>query len=140
MTEYTFLERPTLPEVEQIRALYRQQGWWDERDDRNPALIGKIVAGSHCFLVAHVDGAVVGMGRAISDGVSDAYIQDVTVKETERGRGIAKEIVARLVARLHADGLTWIGLIAAGGSRSLYEQVGFAAMPAATPMLHRSEA
>ena len=78
-------------------------------------------------MTAQVDGAIIGMGRAISDGVADAYIQDVTVEKSERGRGIAQEIVARLVARLYADGLSWVALIAAGRSWKLYEKLGFAA-------------
>jgi aralkylamine N-acetyltransferase len=139
MPEYVFMEHPDPRQLEQIKALYRQEGWWDERDDADPRLIEKIVEGSHCFMTAQVNGAVIGMGRAISDGVADAYIQDVTVEKSERGRGIAQDIVARLVARLYADGVSWVALIAAGRSRKLYEKLGFAAMPAAAPMLHHRE-
>jgi len=52
------------------------------------------------------------MGRAISDGISDAYIQDVTVLSEFRGQGIGTGIVQEILKQLRDDGLQWIGLIA----------------------------
>jgi GNAT superfamily N-acetyltransferase len=65
----------------------------DGRRD-NPSLVAGIVAGSHCFLVARHAESIVAMGRAISDRVSDAYIQDVTVDPAFRGQGIGSRMVA----------------------------------------------
>ena len=79
------------------------------------------------------------MGRAFSDRASDAYIQDVTVKKELRRLGIGRRIIRELVARLEADGLKWIGLIAESGSQKFYENLGFAPMPGATPMLKINE-
>jgi len=79
------------------------------------------------------------MGRAISDGVSDAYIQDLTVRNDCRNKGIGKMILQTLLDRLHADGIVWIGLIAEPGSRNLYRRAGFREMPEATPMLMNEE-
>jgi aralkylamine N-acetyltransferase len=135
MLRYLFLHAPDARQLVQIRSLYEQQLWLEPADEAN--LVERIVRGSHCFAVACEGDEIVGMGRAISDRASDAYIQDVTVHPDARGRGIASGLVAAIVARLHEDGLTWIGLIAAGGSRRLYEKLGFAAMADATPMLHR---
>jgi len=90
---------------------------------------------SHCFAVALDDGVVIGMGRAISDGVSDAYIQDVTVAEAWRGQGIGARIVRRIIERLLCDGLGWVGLIAERGSSPFYEQLGFREMVNSRPML-----
>ena len=78
---------------------------------------------------------IVGMGRAISDGVSDAYIQDVAVDKNHRGKGIGTEITSRLLNRLNSDGVNWVGLIAERGSHLFYERLGFAVMPDATPMV-----
>lgn len=121
-----------------ITALYRAAGWWgDEPDD--PGGLARMIAGSHVFVVAREDGRVVGMGRALSDRVSDAYIQDLTVLEDCRGRGIATAMIERLIARLRADGLHWISVIAEAGSHPLYEALGFAPMDNATPMLKLDE-
>jgi spermidine synthase len=75
------------------------------------------------------------MGRALSDGVSDAYIQDVTVKKPYRGQGIGTQIIQKLVERLNADGLEWIGLIAEKNSHKFYRRLGFKKMPNSVPML-----
>ena len=56
------------------------------------------------------------MGRAISDLVSDAYIQDVTVLKEYRGKGIGKIIIQTLVEELKTKGVEWIGLVAATGT------------------------
>ncbi len=120
-----FLRHPTPEQIRQIVALYRAQGWWGPGDEDGQALIPKLVSGSHCFVVALDGERVVGMGRAISDGVSDAYIQDLTVLVDRRNRGIGRTILQTLVARLHADGIRWIGLIAEPGSSSLYRREGF---------------
>ncbi len=117
----------------QILALYRDQGWWE--GDGNPDALARLIAGSHCFLLALDQDRVVGMGRAISDRASDAYIQDVTVRKEYRGNRIGGRIVRTIVERLRADGLSWIGLIAEKGSKKFYEPFGFETMPDATPML-----
>jgi ribosomal protein S18 acetylase RimI-like enzyme len=67
------------------------------------------------------------MGRVISDGASDGYIQDVVVLPEFRGRGIGREIIRRLTDRCVAAGLTWIGLVAEPGTQKFYETLGFQA-------------
>jgi len=110
--------------------------WWtDDVDDLNQ--IHQLIAGSHCFAIATVGEQIVGMGRAISDGISDAYVQDITVNESFRGKGIASRIVEKLVEKLHEDGLYWIGLIAERGSQEFYLRLGFKPMENATPMLRK---
>ena len=110
------------------------EGWWSSEFDA-PDLVADIVAGSHCFLLVSQGDQIVGMGRAFSDGVSDAYIQDVTVKQEYRGQGIGTMIVQKLVERLNADGLAWVGLIAEKNSHKFYERLGFVRMPNSVPML-----
>lgn len=134
MPRFEFLKRPTAAQTEGILALYRNEGWWGDGPD-DPDLVRRLVAGSHCFLLVADEGAVIAMGRAISDGASDAYIQDVAVRPEWRGRGVGADIVRRLVDRLRRDGLSWIGLIAERGSDPFYRRLGFSAMDNALPML-----
>jgi len=140
MTTYLFLSHrpdPTLnARIDQIITLYRQAGWWQSAaTDRGH--VRRIIAGSHCFLVALKSDELIGMGRVISDRESDAYIQDVTVKTTYRQKGIGTQIVKRLVARIETDGLKWIGLIAERNSHAFYERIGFKKMPDSVPMLKK---
>ncbi len=119
----------------QVQQIYRQQGWWSEKLDTIENLI-KIISGSHCFVVAAAEsGDVLGMGRAISDRISDAYIQDVAVKSGARGQKIGHFIVKAISDRLERDGMTWIGLIAESGTHHFYRNLGFAEIPGALSML-----
>lgn len=134
MISYSNLSIGRPDQLLQILALYRQTGWWDG-DTNDTEAVQRIIAGSHCFVVATDHDSVVGMGRAISDGVSDAYIQDVTVAENCRTGGIGSEIVRRLIACLEKDGIEWIGLIAERNSHEFYRPFGFNIIKNATPML-----
>jgi aralkylamine N-acetyltransferase len=129
------LQVPTKNQILQIAGLYRAQEWWQVGDDESPQIIPKLISGSHCFVAALEGEDIVGMGRAISDGVSDAYIQDLTVRGDRRNQGIGRRILQTLLERLHADGLHWIGLIAEPGSRNLYLRAGFREMSTWIPML-----
>ncbi|MCX5821290.1 MAG: GNAT family N-acetyltransferase [Deltaproteobacteria bacterium] len=129
------LRVPTNNQIRQIAGLYRAQEWWQAGDDESPQLIPRLIAGSHCFVAALEGEDIVGMGRAISDGVSDAYIQDLTVRSDHRNQGIGRRILQTLLERLNADGLHWIGLIAEPGSYGLYRWAGFREMAACVPML-----
>lgn len=130
-----FLSEPKEDQIRQIVALYRTQGWWQPGDEGKEHLVRRLIAGSHCFLAALDQDDIVGMGRAISDGVSDAYIQDLTVRIDRRGEGIATQMLQKIIDRLHADGIAWIGLIAEPGSADLYHHAGFLKMSGATPMV-----
>jgi aralkylamine N-acetyltransferase len=133
MVKFIFLDKPSSGQIEQLIALYKAEGWWKKGDTRK--LLDKIIAGSHCFLAAQERGMIIGMGRAISDGVNDAYIQDVTVAGCCRKGGIGSQIIKRLVLRLKKDRFRWIGLIAADGTAGFYEKLGFKKMKNSHPML-----
>jgi ribosomal protein S18 acetylase RimI-like enzyme len=130
----TFVRQPNGEQIRQLVELYRAQGWWQADDDAREDLIVKLISGSHCFVIASEEGNVIGMGRAISDGISDAYIQDLTVRLERRNQGIGRMILKTLVDRLHADGIFWIGLISEPGSANLYKGSGFQEMTGSTPL------
>ena len=132
-----FIDSPVRAETGRIVSLYRAEGWWypGEDGDKDAARLSAIVSGSHCFAVAEQDNGIVGMGRAISDRFSDAYIQDVAVRRDCRGQGIGTAIVSALVSRLESDGLGWIGLVAERSTEPFYYRLGFAPMPGATALL-----
>lgn len=143
MPEFSFLTVPTDSQIDGILALYRTAGWWQTAGTtaRDRAQVRGIVGGSYCFLLATTSSGhepqIIGMGRSISDGASDAYIQDVVVASSHRGRGIATRIIERIVQRLQGDGIEWIGLIAERNTQNLYRPLGFTPMTDATPMIYR---
>ena len=100
----------------QLLHLYRLAGWWQK--DENPnylKTVQGIVENSFSFVIVKTGDIIIGMGRAISDGVSDAYIQDVTVHQDWRGKGLGKAIIRQLMQNLKDAGLQWIGLISEPG-------------------------
>ncbi len=105
--------------------LYRIAGWVEENDDCG--FLGAALANSCAVCVAYCDGRVAGMGRALGDGVSDAYIQDVVVDPDLRRRGIGGAIVRALVAELRRRGVDWIGLVGEPGTEEFYRSLGFSA-------------
>lgn len=77
---------------------------------------------------------LIGFARALGDGVSDCYIQDVTVHPVCRKQGIGKELVEFLLAELAEKEIDWVGLIATPGKADFYRKLGFEAMQDHTPM------
>jgi ribosomal protein S18 acetylase RimI-like enzyme len=122
--------------VDEIVDLYKAADWWQESPEAR-AVIPSMIRGSLCFMVARaLDGKIVGMARVISDGYSDAYIQDVVVLENYRGRGVGRELVRRLTQFCIEKKIAWIGLVAEPGTQGLYEDLGFGPLVGYQPMLY----
>jgi ribosomal protein S18 acetylase RimI-like enzyme len=118
-----------------IIELYEAGSWWD---GSAPSSITDIVSGSFAFAVA-VDektGKAVGMGRALSDGVSDAYIQDVIVLPEYRNQNIGKKLILALIDHCLKKNIAWIALVADSGTERFYAGLGFEVM-AGTPMKYK---
>lgn len=123
--EIRLLERA---EPEQIRALYVDAEWWHPSWDAHPEFLRTLPRDSALFAGAFDKKMMVGMGRALSDLKSDAYIQDVAVLKSFRGQGIGSRIIQALVQGLRARGVDWIGLIGEPGTGSFYRKLGFKEM------------
>jgi GNAT superfamily N-acetyltransferase len=125
-------------EVE-IANLYRAGGWWKEEYD--PEELPHLIKGSFLFAVAVniKTGRAVGMGRVISDGVSDGYIQDLVVLPEYRKTGIGTQIVSTLVKKCIELGISWISLIAEPDTEKFYLPFGFHPMEGHTPLIFRSD-
>src|SRR5271157_270094 len=97
---------------EDIVHLYRAGRWWKE--EYNPRSINDLIRGSFAFAVAidRMSGHAIGMGRIISDGVSDGYLQDLVILPEFRHRSIGRKIVTALLEKCQDAGISWIGLIA----------------------------
>lgn len=120
---------------EELIDLYKDGGWWKESPTERSKL-PILIKDSFCFMVAKTsEGKIIGMGRVISDGVSDGYIQDVIVSSPYRKKGIGKQIVIRLKDHCLNQGLSWIGLIAEPGTKDFYIKLGFSEMVDYKPMI-----
>lgn len=104
-----------------IASFYVSAQWLSADDDDSfllPALKGStLVAGAF-------DGdEIVGCARVLSDGCSDAYIQDVVVAPEYRGRGIGSRLIRELVVRLEEKGVDWIALVGEPGTEDFYRKL-----------------
>jgi len=99
-------------------------------------LIPQLLEGGFFVIIAtNQKGNAIGMGRLISDGTSDCYIQDVVVFQEYRHKGIGRRIISALKNYALISGHTWIGLISAPGKEEFYKKTGFSIMDKYTPML-----
>lgn len=116
-----------------MQKLYQAGNWWE--DDWDDQHLHAIVRMSFAFVAAEApDGSWVGMGRLISDGVSDAYLQDIVVLPAWEGQGIGSAIVWYLLDICKKKGITWIGTISEPQTEYFYRKFGFARMNRYTPM------
>ncbi len=124
------------PERAAVKKLYQEAGWWDQADETADgcAWIDTLVRQSFCFVGAFCGDELVGMGRALSDGISDAYIQDVVVLKTFRRAGIGNRIIEKIIEFLKSRHIGWIGLIAEPGTKPFYQRLGFSPLEGYTPM------
>ncbi|MBI9092150.1 MAG: GNAT family N-acetyltransferase [Desulfobacterium sp.] len=121
----------------EIIALYKDAGWWKREYDKDIGFLDTLVENSACFAGAFHKDTLVGMGRAISDTVSDAYIQDVVVLKPFRKKGIGQQLVQRIIQHLQKNGVDWIGLIGTPGTKNFYESIGFEPMEEHIPFVYR---
>ena len=93
-------------------------------------VVKKAMAGSLCFGIYESDeqnpraGRQVGYARMITDEATFAYLADVFIDETCRGKGLGKWLIEMILAHPNLQGLRRI-LLATKDAHKLYEQCGF---------------
>ncbi|WP_341503700.1 GNAT family N-acetyltransferase [Gallaecimonas sp. GXIMD4217] len=99
--------------------------------------VAKAIAGSYCFGL-YRDGEQIGFGRLITDQATFAYLADVFVLEAYRGQGLAKWMLAEILAQEAFQGCRRI-LLATRDAHRLYAGLGFhrPRFPEALMELHR---
>lgn len=100
---------------------FLSQSYWARGIPRE--LVERAVRNSLCFGL--YEGArQVGFARVISDEATFAYLADVFIIESHRGRGLAKVLIAAVVAEPRLQGLRrW--MLATRDAHGLYARFGF---------------
>jgi len=100
--------------------------YWSKGISRE--LLAKAIRNSLCFGV-YEDDRQVGFARVVTDQATFAYLADVFVLESHRGRGLARELVAAIAADPRLQGLRrW--LLVTRDAHPLYAKFGFKALAA----------
>ncbi len=102
---------------------FLSQSYWARGIPRR--VVERSIAHSLCF-GAYRDGRQVGFARVISDRATYAYVADVFVLPSDRGRGVGKRLMAAMVAHPELQGLRRWTLFTRD-AHELYRQYGFGA-------------
>lgn len=105
---------------EELSALFKQT-----LGDKPAASLKTVFSNSRYRCFATDQGRLVGVGRALADGVDTSYLCDIAVLPEYQGSGLGKEIVRRLVAL--SSGHKKILLYAVPGKQAFYCKFGFCA-------------
>lgn len=108
-----------------LSALYRAA----PLGEKSPSDLERVFSNSMFKLFVYDSDRLVGVGRALADGVDCSYLCDVAVRPAYQGKGLGQEIVARLLAL--SAGHKKIILYAVPGKESFYRGLGFKRMSTA---------
>ena len=114
---------------------YLEQSYWSPGVPR--AVVERAIEGSLCFGIFH-QSKQVGFARVVTDKATFAYLADVFILETHRGKGLSKRLMGFLFAHPDLQGLRRF-MLATTEAHGLYKQFGFTelANPAHFMELHR---
>ena len=71
---------------------------------------------------------LVGYVDCVSNGVTDAYIQDLMVHPSYQGQGIGTQLMTRMIEYLKCKGIYMISVIYEDSLKPFYEKFGFCGM------------
>ncbi|MEW5951955.1 MAG: GNAT family N-acetyltransferase [Elusimicrobiota bacterium] len=118
-------------DIRDLILLYKEKGWWDKEPS---SYLKKMIKGSFIFAAYYEKGKIAGMGRIISDGISDAYIQDLAVFKKYEGKGIGTKILNFLSEK--SKKFSFLSLIAQNKTEKFYKKNGFRKAKNAKAMLY----
>ena len=104
--------------------------YWAEGIPRD--VVERSIENSLCFGIFDHDQQV-GFARVITDRATFAYLGDVFIIESHRGRGLSKELMKTIMEHPELQGLRRWSLVTRD-AHGLYEQFGFT--PLANPQRH----
>lgn len=118
---------------EELSALYKVAPLGDK-----PAANLKVAFGNswfRCFV--RDNGRIIGVGRAVADGIDVSYICDVALLPEYQGTGLGKQIVSRLLEL--SKGHKKVIIYSVPGKEPFYRKFGFMRMKTAMAIFERPE-
>lgn len=109
---------------QELQALLDQTDW---ANGRSADGIAAMLGATAIQVSARSDGRLVGFGRAISDGVYRALIEDVVVDQAWRAQGVGRRLVRMLIEQLSQ--VEQVQLDCGEEMRPFYASFGFASDP-----------
>lgn len=118
-----------LPERDAVLALYKANNWSSaDKPDELMAALGN----SHSLVTAYMDGQLVGLANAISDGHLVVYYSHMLVLPEKQRMGIGRQIMQALQSKY--QGFHQQMLTADGDAIAFYQSLGFKRAGKTEPM------
>lgn len=118
-----------LPEQSEVIRLYRANEW--SAADKPEQLMAAL-AGSHSLVTARINGELIGLGNALSDGHLVVYYPHMLVAPEYQGQGVGKQLMLAMQQRY--QGFHQQMLTADGEAIGFYESLGFSRAGKTEPM------
>ena len=118
---YTISTDNSMLDMELIHRFLSERSYWARNISRE--LVERSIANSLCFGVYDADQQV-GFARVVTDFATFAYVADVFVIDSHRGRGISKQLMAAIREHGSLLGLRRWHLVTTD-AHDLYRQFGF---------------
>lgn len=118
---------------EELSRLYRMA----PLGEKSPKDLATVFSNSRFKCFVYADGELVGVGRALADGLDCSYIADVAVLPEHQGKGLGTAIIEKLVD--FSVGHTKIILYANPGTEAFYRGIGFHRMNTAMAIWRDNE-
>ncbi len=121
----TYRQNPQL-DFQAVLEIYDSVGWTNYTD--RPTMLQKALEHSLLVLAAFDGDRLVGLLRAVGDGYSIVFIQDILVLPTYQRQGIGRQLLEQAVT--HFPGIYQLHLLTDNTekTRSFYEAIGFTAV------------
>ncbi|MGQ0842167.1 GNAT family N-acetyltransferase [Actinokineospora sp.] len=125
MSDYELDVDPARIDVDAVWAYLSTDAYWGTWRTRGQLEAQLASAWRLVGAYERATGAQVGFARAVSDGVALAYLADVYVLDSARGRGLGKALVRTMIEEGPGANFRW--LLHTRDAHDLYRRFGFSA-------------
>ena len=125
MPEYEISDDPHRVDFEVVWTFLSTEAYWCRW--RNRSDVERQVRGAWRVVGVYerIGGAQVGFARAVSDGVSEAYLADVFILAPHRGQGLSERMMSVMVDEGPGSNFRWF--LSTRDAHDLYAKFGFEA-------------
>lgn len=125
------------PAFEQILDLYNSVGWTNYT--QNPDMLKQALDASLYTLYAYEGEELLGLVRAVGDGFSSVFIQDLLVKPDQQRKGIGKDLMEQVLTNYSHAYQIQLATEASEKNLAFYQSLGFQELTnlACTGMIYR---
>jgi GNAT superfamily N-acetyltransferase len=108
-------------DVDAVHRFLSEESYWAKGRDRET--VARLIVEATRVVAAFDDGRQVGFARCFSDRVTTAWINDVYIESTHRGRRIGEDLVRWLIEGSEFPTIRW--MLGTRDAHTFYAKLGF---------------